>query len=87
MKPTLATATLEQLEAELAQRRLAAKEGPPQPIPIPDWKPVIDCVRTGVRRMVEDGREDEKLRAYIYEAAVTAVYGEAYWTWRRKQSY
>ena len=34
---------------------------------------------------IANGYEDEDFRAYVYEAAMTAVYGDYYWQWRRAQ--
>lgn len=76
------------LEAELAKRRSEAAPGscpPPKPVSEIDWSGVHRTVVNGIKQRDEDDNEDDDLRAYIYEAAVEAVYGKAFWDWSRKR--
>lgn len=57
----------------------------PIPLASPDWQPLIETITSGLARSIKDGYEDEDFQYYVYEAAMTAVYGDNYFTWRNKQ--
>lgn len=76
----------EELEAEL-RRRAQPPDAPPTPLENPDFTDLTATVIGGLTRTIADGYEDEDLRAYVYEAAFTAIYGPGYWAWRRKQKW
>lgn len=82
----LQDATCEQLKAELESRTKQWK-GPLDPIQHPDFTELVEMVVEGHKKMVADGYEDEDLDHYVYEAVMTAVYGDGYWVWRRKQKF
>jgi len=71
----------EDLERELKARNKKVVSAP-RPLPNPDFSALIDTVVGGTARTVADGYEDEDFKHYVYEAAVEAVYGKAYWAWR-----
>ncbi len=48
---------------------------------------LIQTVVHGVIESANEQYEDDDLQHYIYEAALTAVYGKAYWEWRRTQKW
>jgi len=73
------TASTEALEAELARRK-ETSSARPTPLPTPDWAPLVNLITEGEH-------QDDDFAHYVYEAAMTAVYGEAYWEWRRKQDW
>lgn len=72
----------EDLRAELERRK-----APPVPVPVqrenPDFSALRSCVVSGVERAMAEGYVDEDLRQYVYEEAVSAVYGQTFWEWRR----
>jgi len=80
------TASTEALEAELARRKEATSTGP-TPLPTPDWASLVNLITGGVAQSILDGYQDDDFDHFVYEAAMTAVYGEAYWEWRRKQGW
>lgn len=76
------------LEAELAKRRISAAAGScpsPKPVSEVDWSGVHRAVIYGMKCREEEGHEDDDFRAYVYEAAVEAIYGKAFWEWSRKR--
>lgn len=74
----------EALTAELARRR-AVRAGIPEPLPDPDFSKVEIAVVDGIKRAYSKQYLDDNFKQYIYEAAVEAVYGPAFWTWRNAQ--
>lgn len=79
--------TTEELTVEIGRRAAIAVGRPPEPLASPDFSPVRDMVLDGVARMIKDGYQDDDLDRYLAEACFTAVYGPAYWVWRRQQKY
>ncbi len=74
------------LKAELERR---AKASLPDPVPLlqPDFRVLVETVTEGVVLAIADGYQDEDFAYYVYEAAMTAVYGEGYWEWRWAQKW
>lgn len=73
-----------ELEDEL-RRRQQPPDAAPVPVLSPNWGPVIECITFGTAQSIKDGHENDDFQHYVYEAAMTAVYGDEYWIWRRKQ--
>lgn len=59
----------------------------PKPIESPDWSAVKETVIEGVKRMCAEKYEDEDFAQYVYEAAMEAVYGPGYFTWRNSKDW
>ncbi len=78
--------TNEELQAEL-ERRKALAAHPLQPIDNPDFTILIKCVVDGVNETIKEQHQDSNLPYYVYEAAITAIYGNSYWEWRNKQQW
>lgn len=81
----------EAIEAELARRRALGGK-PPVPIAQPDFEPLRKMIVEGVEEACRDGEwpevrgmRDDDFKHYVYDAAVEAVYGTAFWAWRNKQ--
>jgi len=74
------------LEAELARRKKLANM-PPQPLKEPDFSGLVKTVTSGIAQSMEEGYEDDDFKHYVYEAAMEAVYGKGFWTWRNKQKW
>jgi hypothetical protein len=81
---TLRNATDEELAAELARRQVGEPLLPTKREPI-DWSPVLATVEAYLKWCASDEyHEDNDWETHIYEAAVTAVYGDSFWAWTRK---
>ena len=81
----MSTRTPEVIQSEidaLKEEYEAAKahEGMPKPLPNPDFQKVIDNVVGHIEEMA-GGRYDDDCKEYIFEAAMTAVYGDGVWAW------
>ena len=79
---TLEAFSEEELRKELKKREID-RLTKPQVLPVIAWRPLIDicknyidCLGTGKQR--DDGR------CYIYEAAITAIYGVKAWDYVNK---
>ena len=59
----------------------------PTPLPNPDFSDLIKCIEFGTKRSIEDGYQDEDFPNYVYEAAMQAVYGKDYFTWRNSRKW
>ena len=77
------------LEAELIRRKQQSKLEAklPKPLEVPDYTGLYNMVVDGVLDCVTTEHEDEDFQHYIYEAAMEAVYGEGFWTWRNQQKW
>jgi len=76
----------EELRAELRRREEPAK-GPPAPLPNPDFTDLVQMVMTGVTSQMAEQYEDEDFKHYVYESAMTAIYGKAIWEWHRTRGF
>jgi len=74
------------LQTELESRKRQASMSPPVK-PNPDFGPLIKTVTDGVAESIKTGYEDDDFKHYVYEAAMTAIYGKEYWDWRRLQNW
>ncbi len=80
---TLKNATTEELTAELARREAGAPKPPPKIEPI-DWAPV-EKIADDYRAFCAgaDYHDDNDWKAYFYEGVLRAVYGDAFFAWKR----
>lgn len=69
-----------QLRAEIERREQIAKIPAPTVQTNIDITPVIDLVVSWVTRLA-DGKHNDDIKDYVFEAAVTAVYGMDAWKW------
>lgn len=76
----------DELKAELEDRKSIDKQ-PPKPLENPDFTLLINTVVDGVARMVEDQYEDDDLKEYIYESAMTCIYGKSFFDWNNRQKW
>lgn len=76
----------EDLEREL-ERRKRELRGPPTPLKEPDFSNLQELVVEGTKASVQNGYEDDDFQHYVYEAAMEAVFGKDFWTWRNKQKW
>jgi hypothetical protein len=80
--------TDEQLAQEL-ERRAAEKEQlskVPEPLDDVDWSAVKEICVSHIESMSKaDYCNDNSDKDYIFEAAISAVYGPDIWEWRRKR--
>lgn len=83
---TLEDATTEELEKEL-ERRKTSGGLPSQPLANPDFTPLRGLVISGIEQAAKEQFQDDDFKHYVYEAAVTAVYGPTFWDWRNKQDW
>jgi hypothetical protein len=74
--------TDQQLAEEIERRKKIATI-PPQPLSNPDWAPLQSTILYGHNESVRNGYVDDDLEHYVFEAAMTAVFGQRYWEWRR----
>lgn len=73
------------LQAEIERRK--RQNSLPKPLETPNFSDLVSTIETGVAQMVKDQYEDEDFKHWIYEAAMKAVYGRAYFEWRCKQNF
>lgn len=76
--------TDEQLQAELDRRKKPVLDRPDR-LRYPDWEPLIKMMEEGTNSSIKEGYEDDDFKHYVYEAAMTAVYGKNYFVWRNAQ--
>jgi len=74
----LSTFTDNQLQEEIERRKKqdVAIKTRPTPIDNPDWGPLVSLCNGYVHDLSKQGWADEDYDHYIYEAAITAIYGE-----------
>jgi hypothetical protein len=78
--------SVEELVAELAKRKKEASQMP-EPLKNPDFSKLRDMIISSYQQCAEEEAEDVNLEHYIYERAVEAVFGKAFWEWRNKQNW
>lgn len=57
------------------------------PLPKPDFTALTSFITCQVGAMIETGLPRKDFEHTVYEAAMEAVYGKAYWEWRKKQKW
>lgn len=78
--------TVEQLREELAKREKEIKDQEkPKLLENKDFSKVVEYCVEYIEELNVNGYADEDLRHYIYEAAMTACFGDDVWVWVRKQ--
>lgn len=85
--PTLAKATVAEIERELKRRREEeAKREIPQPLPVINTKAMVEFALS-VRDSIVDGtyHEDNDNDHWAYEVVMETVFGKAYWEWHNKK--
>ncbi len=90
MSEQLSGYTDKQLKEELNRReKEKADATPPEPIPYDSvcFLTLYETLVEGYRTTIANGYENEELWAFTWEAAMTAVFGDPYWAWRRKQGW
>lgn len=79
-------ATDEELRAEL-ERRARPHSAAPSKLPVIDWAPLEKMLGDYIEWVASDGYHNDECgywRVYIYEKAVTTVFGGAFWAWKAK---
>lgn len=80
-RPTLSFVTDQDLEAELERRRKAKEEAAiPKPLAAQDFTALREVCARYIKELADD-EYDEDTEHYIYEAAMTALYGKKVWDW------
>ena len=84
---SLIECTDSELEAEVARRAQVKTLARPLPLVLPDWDTVERLVKNYAAFVDSDDlyTEDSKFVGYIVEAAVEAVFGSEFWTWKRRR--
>lgn len=82
---TISEATIEQLESEIRKRTSVSNV--PEPLQCPDFSDLRKVVIDGVNEAHSEQYQDEDFKHYVYEAAMIAVYGKSFFTWRNSQRY
>ncbi len=85
-EPDLSRVPDDALRAELERRR-ARRPPPPPGLPRPDFEPlrrmIVECVTEAHR----EGLWSKDWKRYVFEIAVAAVYGQAFWPWYNSVSW
>lgn len=76
-------ARVNEMQDEL-KRRKQQPLAPPKALAKPDFTALISTIEYGVKQTAQDRHEDDDFSHYVYEAAMEAVYGQAYWEWKKK---
>ena len=85
MARDLQAVSVAELLAEI-DRRNKSKFKLPTPLEEPNLQSLIAMVIDGTREINEKGFEDEDFEHYVYETAIEAIYGKAYWEWFKKRT-
>jgi hypothetical protein len=74
-----------ELEAEV-KRREKIRNAPPAPLPNDevDWEPVANLALDYINIIERNARAGD-IKQYIFEAVITAVYGNDVWEWINKR--
>lgn len=73
--------------AKELERKACATANPPVPLASPDFTVLRQVVERGVKEEIEQQDPDDDFKQYVYEAAMDAIYGPAYFEWRNKQEW
>lgn len=80
----LTNVSTRELKAELGRRNEREIKAL-TPLENPDFKDLITLIVNGTSETAENGYEDEDFPHYVYEAAMTSVYGPNYFDWLNVQ--
>jgi len=72
------------LEIELEKREKELNT-PPAQLENPDFTELKKLLARLNQEMI-DGEEDDDAKQWIYEEAISAVYGPSYWVWLKERS-
>lgn len=76
-----------ELERELAARKAKDQaEAKPKPLPNPDFKALQDTCVAAINKIESEGDPEGDCKHWIYESAMTAVFGKDVWTWIRTKN-
>lgn len=70
----------EELNAEI-ERRKQIKRKAPEPLENLVWQPLLNVCRDYLHELETLGFADDDYPHYIFEAAITAIYGADIWTY------
>lgn len=70
---------------EELERRRQEKKPKPEPLQTHSWATVEGLCEQYVNDLDEKGWVDDDLKHYIFEAAITAVFGHTVWEWIREK--
>jgi hypothetical protein len=73
----------DELNTEL-ERRKKSDIAMPQPLPSPSWGALLNTCRDYLIDLRDQGWADDDYPHYIYEAALTAIYGDSVWPFINK---
>lgn len=86
----------DELQEELQRRAKKKKEDDeffaqiPKPVENPDFRKLIEVCNQAVQNVAKDrigGYPGKDHDHYIYEIAMTTIFGEGFWTWWNKFSH
>lgn len=83
----LSDETLAARSQEIQEELRRRKERPismPTPLAKPDFTALLNTIEYGVQQTAQTRMEDEDFSHFVYESAMEAVYGKAYWEWKKK---
>ena len=80
MRRPLKHYTDEQIQLELAERA-KEKYKEPEPVPNPDWNPLINYIREAVHIVGVDQYIPKDFDHYCFEMAIETLYGKDIWKW------
>jgi hypothetical protein len=73
--------TLSEIETGELRNELRRREAAlPEPLAEPQWGELIALVERGIRRHAV-GLTEDHFRHYVFQAAITAIWGHDFWTW------
>ena len=72
--------TDQEIEEELERRKKAKMF--PKPLDNPDFSRLINMAKKEIEHLINEGYASKDFDHYVYEEAMTAIYGKDYWKWR-----
>jgi hypothetical protein len=82
----LSNVKTEDLQRELSKRAVDATK-PPAPLEQPSFTDLREMVIAGINKAADERYQDDDFAHYVYEAAMTAVYGPDFFAWRNRQGW
>jgi hypothetical protein len=72
----------DELRQELEQREKAQQNAAiPKPVECPDFEGLKEQCAQYITEIIRTGWADDDIEHYIFEAALSAVYGNSVWEW------
>ena len=85
MSSKLSDIPTDDLRKEIADREEAErKAGVPKQLENPDFGPVIKTCQAYIDALENDGWASEEFPRYVFEEAMTAIFGNSVWKWVNK---